>query len=423
MPSFQFIHCADLHLDSPLRGLDADGDAPAARIRGATRDAFAALIQEAITRQVAFVVAAGDIYDGDWTDWRTGQFLLAHLARLHDAGIPFIGVRGNHDAESIITRHLRLPDSAQLLDSRRPQTVALPELEVRIHGQSFRTRDVTDNLATHYPSGDAGHLNIGLLHTSLNGREPHAPYAPCTADQLRNHGYGYWALGHVHAREIISTDPWIVFPGNLQGRHAREGGPKGACLVTVTDNLVRSVEPMVLDTVRWAQIRVDVSGAEDHEAVLARTRAALIAALETAQGRLLAARIILSGACPAHALLHRDPGDTADRIRAETTAAGSDSIWAESVTLDTRAALDLEALRARPDTIGLLVRAIEAPGETEDGAAAAITAWSRTMLDKVNGLRDALGEDHPVVRAAGGTVPEALLARARDLLLARLAED
>jgi DNA repair protein SbcD/Mre11 len=460
MASFQFIHCADLHLDSPLRGLDADGDAPAARIRGASREAFAALVGEAIARKVAFVLAAGDIYDGDWQDWRTGQFLLAHLVRLHEAGIPFIAIRGNHDAESIITRHLRLPESACLLDSRRPQTIALPELEVRIHGQSFARRDVTDNLATHYPAADRGYLNIGLLHTSLTGREPHAPYAPCTADQLRAQGYDYWALGHVHTREVISDSPWIVFPGNLQGRHAREGGAKGACLVTVLDGAIRTMEPLVLDTVRWAQVRVDVSGAADTEAVLACARAALAEALRSAEGRLLAARVILSGACPAHAALHRDPGETVDRVRTELLNLGTDSLWAESVVLDTRSALDLAALRARADAIGVLARAIEgdplsggtdaalrsggeppdaatdagpgnpAPdtsGETplpDDGEfAASIAVWCRAMLDKGTGLRDALGDDHPAVQAAAGRIPDSLLARVRALLLARLAED
>src|SRR5580692_8193835 len=82
MASFRFLHCADLHIDSPLRGLEADPDAPAGRIRSATRDAFTALVDYAIAQQIDFVLAAGDLYDGEWQDWRTGQFLVREVGRL-----------------------------------------------------------------------------------------------------------------------------------------------------------------------------------------------------------------------------------------------------------------------------------------------------------------------------------------------------
>src|SRR5690606_40260244 len=44
--------------------------------------------------------------------------------------------------------------------------------------------------------------------------------------------YDYWALGHVHQRELLHADPPILFSGCLQGRHARETGPKGATIVS-----------------------------------------------------------------------------------------------------------------------------------------------------------------------------------------------
>ena len=117
-----------------------------------------------------------------------------------------------------------------MLSADRPETVSFPELALSVHGQSFRTRDVLDNLVPAYPPPVAGHLNVGLLHTALTGRPGHASYAPCTVEQLAAHGYDYWALGHVHERCEVSRDPWIVFPGNIQGRHSRETGAKGATL-------------------------------------------------------------------------------------------------------------------------------------------------------------------------------------------------
>ena len=192
MRSFRFLHCADLHLDSPLRGLEADPDAPADTIRGATREAFKNLVDHVLTERLDFMIAAGDLYDGDWQDWRTGQFLIGQIARLANAGIPFIAIRGNHDAESQITRRLRMPgDSARWLDAARPESARLPHLPVSIHGQSFANRAIPENLALAYPAPDPGRFNIGLLHSSVAGSAVHATYAPCDAEQLRAHAGCY----------------------------------------------------------------------------------------------------------------------------------------------------------------------------------------------------------------------------------------
>ena len=79
-----------------------------------------------------------------------------------------------------------------------------------------------------------GKLNIGLLHTAVGDDSMHSNYAPCTVEQLADHGYDYWALGHIHLRGELHGHPsWIVFPGNLQGRHINEEGEKGATLVRV----------------------------------------------------------------------------------------------------------------------------------------------------------------------------------------------
>ena len=417
MASFRFLHCADLHIDSPLRGLEADPDAPAARIRAATRDAFIALIDYAIAQNVAFVLAAGDLYDGEWQDWRTGQFLIAQLGRLARATppIPFIAIRGNHDAESVITRRLDLPKPARLLNATRPETITLPELGVRIHGQSFRAREVTDNLAAGYPAADPGMLDIGLLHTSVDGREGHASYAPCTVQQLRDHGYAYWALGHVHTREVLWENPWIVFPGNTQGRHARETGAKGATLVTVQDHRITTVEPITFDTVRWAQVAVPLDGVSDEDTAFALARSHLSDALAQAEGRLLAARILLTGATPAHTALNRDTGATREKIKAEAAGlAGIDELWIESVAVSVTQpwTSDLPPGRLSPELDRI----------TTADLRAAAARYSRDLLDKANALREALGDDHPAVAAARDEVPDRLVERARALLRARLEE-
>lgn len=415
--NFTFLHAADLHLDSPLRGLEAD--APADRIRNATRQALVNLVDLALAERVAFVLLAGDLYDGDWEDWPTGHFLVGQLGRLTRAGIPVFAISGNHDAQSVLTRRLPWPDGATLFDTAAAHSVAVPGLDVVVHGQGFAQRAVTQNLARAYPEPVTGKLNIGLLHTACGLHED--DYAPCSVEQLAGHGYQYWALGHVHARGELNGHPnWVVFPGNLQGRHINEEGPKGATLVRVSGGRM-SLEHRTLDVVRWARIPVDLAGADDLEAVGARVRAGLLAATEMAEGRLLAARVVLGGAALSHASLARDPEATREIVRAELLGLGlGEQVWLEKVEVATRPSHDLAAWRAGSDAAATLLRAVEAAPAPD--VAAATQAYAKHMLGRAARLRDALGPDHPAVRAAAGEVPADLLQRARDLLLARLAE-
>ncbi|MBE0529274.1 MAG: DNA repair exonuclease [Rhodospirillales bacterium] len=173
MSAFRFIHCADIHLDSPLRGLSAYAGAPVEEMRSATRRALGNLTRLAVEEQVDFVVIAGDLYDGDWPDFQTGLYFTSQMARLGRAGIRIYIVRGNHDAGSVITRSLPPQDHVRFLSSRRPESLAVDGLDAVVHGQSFATKAVTDDLAAHYPVPTPGSFNIGLLHTALTGRPPH----------------------------------------------------------------------------------------------------------------------------------------------------------------------------------------------------------------------------------------------------------
>ena len=194
MGSFRFIHASDIHLDSPLKGLSGQQGAAADRIRTATRVALENLVGHAIEGEVDFVVIAGDLYDGDWRDYQTGLFFVSQMGRLAKADIPVFLLHGNHDAESQITRRLTLPVNVSVFSARKAETFQLPAFNVALHGQSFRQRDVTDNLVTTYPPPIAGCFNIGVLHTGLGGMQGHANYAPCTIEELINKGYEYWAL-------------------------------------------------------------------------------------------------------------------------------------------------------------------------------------------------------------------------------------
>ncbi|HEV2635103.1 MAG TPA: DNA repair exonuclease [Actinocrinis sp.] len=331
----KLLHAADLHLDSPLRGLARYEGAPEGEIRGATRGALENLVQLALDEQVGAVLLAGDIYDGDWNDYNTGLFFRRQMSRLGEADIKVYLVSGNHDAASNISRQLSLPQNVHVFSQHEPETAEAPDLGIAVHGQGYAKRDILDNLAINYPAPRSGLFNIGLLHTALDGDgSVHLKYAPCSKTQLVDHGYDYWALGHVHTREVVADEPWIVFPGNLQGRYATETGPKGATLITVDDARLRvlSVEHHTLDTVRWEHLEIDARevGAVNELDELVRN-AMLDARSSAGDDRLLAVRISVVGPSAVHEDLWRNRAQFTAEMRGLANDEFSQRVWVEKV--------------------------------------------------------------------------------------------
>ena len=339
----KFLHAADIHLDSPMAGLRAREDLPDGLLRHCTRRAFEAMIQLAIDEDVAFVVIAGDLYDGDWKDFSTGLFFAEQMRRL---ARPCFLLRGNHDAQSIITRALRRPDLVHEFGSDACESIELPNLGVVLHGHSFATRAVTDDLSAAYPPPRPGLLNIGVLHSSAEDPGEHEAYAPCRVSELVLKGYGYWALGHIHARRVLHERPWVVFPGNLQGRHARETGPKGCTLVTVEDRQVVAVEHRALDVLRWA--RLDLAVTELDLIGLGTAIDALAErAIAEADGRPVLARLVLTGETPLHDRLLGDEERLAAELRDAAGRAGG-ALHVESVRIGTSAPRRRDGALAAP---------------------------------------------------------------------------
>lgn len=366
MTAFRFFHAADIHLDSPLRGLAGQEGNAAARVRTATREALDTLVGLVIEEKADFVIIAGDLYDGDWRDYKTGLFFVAQMGRLNKEGIPVYLLHGNHDAESQITRRLDLPDNVHVFDTRKPETFALDELKVALHGQSFRQRDVTNNLVPDYPAPVSGAFNIGVLHTGLGGMGGHENYAPCAIEDLTKKGYDYWALGHVHRASVLHEKPHVVFPGNLQGRHARETGAKGASLVSVEDGDIVELTTVPCDVVRWAVLPVSLANAENVGDVIARVHDAIEAAANEADGRLLACRIVLEGRTAVHDRLVASEDRMLAEARAGALGLGDEVAWVEKVVINTQPEVDAETLAEREDAIGELRRLLqEATGDTD----------------------------------------------------------
>ena len=372
MDEVRVLHIADLHIDSPMHGLvPYDDEVPVDVIRTATRTALRLVVNDAIQEKVQLVVIAGDLYDGNWRDYNTGIFVTNQLAELNDAGIPVAIVLGNHDAESVVTKQLRLPPNTHLFSSSRPETWVVNEVGIAVHGQSYAERATFADLAAEYPTGDSGLINIGLLHTCFNGQLGHEPYAPCTLDDLRSKGYDYWALGHVHNYTVISEDPLVVFPGNLQGRNIRETGPKGACLVTFEDRHP-TVQRLFKDVVQWEHVQLDVSGVTSIDDSLDRCRDELLRVVESGS-EVYAMRVEFVGATVANQALRAHHEHLSAEIRILANNLGGAEVWIEKVVVSTNSP------RGQLDFTG-------------DGVAGEI---GRVLVELQDDLPSLAGTDHP----------------------------
>jgi len=333
----KFIHCSDLHIDSPLDGLERYPGAPVAALRGATRQALVNLVELAVRRHADFLVIAGDIFDGDWRDMNTGLFFNSQMRVLERAGISVYLKRGNHDAASEVTRTLTLPDNVHVFDADRPHTFRRDDLRVALHGRSFSERATPQDLAASYPDPVPGYFNIGVLHTSLAGYAAHDPYAPTSLDMLRSRGYDYWALGHVHAREVLQAEfPRIVYCGNPQGRHAGETGAKGCELVGVEAGEMHT-EAVALDVVRWAVIDLSIDGFSDMAQWRRSAQARMREAHDAAAGRLSAWRLQIVGTGPLHERLAARADEVGADLRQLADAASGGSAWVEKIRVRSRA--------------------------------------------------------------------------------------
>lgn len=366
---FKFIHAADIHLDSPLKGLEKYEGAPVDEIRGATRRALKNLVKLAIDEEVAFALIAGDVYDGNWKDHNTGLFFYRQMMELRDADIAVYLISGNHDAANKMTKSLRLPEnrdgSAMRLSSTEPETVMLTKLGVAIHGRGFAKQAEMGNLAAEYPIAESGLYNIGLLHTSLSGLDDHATYAPCAMDDLTSKGYDYWALGHKHDRDEIRKGPHVVFSGIIQGRHIGEigkkenKGKKGCYVVTVDDKLQTHLKFEPLDVFRWHRCNVDAEGAASGEEVVSRFFTALGKLLQENDALPMAVRVEVSGNCDAHGIIGAEPRRWEAEIRAAALDMSSGSVWVERVKWNTKPEKPLDGDALADGPLGNLLERLE----------------------------------------------------------------
>ena len=374
MPNIRFVHAADLHLDSPFRGIRSEAPARVAEaLTNATFDAYRNIIDLCLREEVHALLVAGDIYDGADRSLRAQLRFMDGLNQLDGAGIRSFICHGNHDPLDGWEARLELPPGCIRFGPEVAGYPLLPDEPERatVYGVSYPTREMRDNLTPLFAAAEAGPgYKIGLLHANVGGNPDHDSYAPCSVADLADTGIDYWALGHVHNRATLrDSGPAIVYPGNPQGRHPNEPGPRGVYLVCVDERGGTQLEFRPTDVVRWETLRLDIGPLETEQALLDAVSDLAEEALSEAQGRPLVVRLELAGRGTLHGWLNQ--GNTASDIKERVNdqfASQGNWLWCESIRLATASLVDRDAALRREDFVGDLLRLSGELCEREDAA-------------------------------------------------------
>ncbi|MBX6377819.1 MAG: DNA repair exonuclease [Clostridia bacterium] len=364
---FRFVHAADLHLDTPFAGIGQVAPDVAAALRDASLEAWDALVDLTLREGALFLVLAGDVYDGLQRGLRAQVRFLAGVRRLADAGVRVFVVHGNHDPLEGWSAVRRWPDNVTVFGSEAVGAVAV-ECDGRrlatVYGISYGRAEETRNLAAGFRRQEAPGIHVGVLHCNVGGDPEHGAYAPCTVADLAAAGMDYWALGHVHRRRVVSREPWIVYPGNLQGRSPApaERGAKGALVVECDAETGRIAEPrfVALDRIRFEVLTVDATGSEDLSGLVDAVQREVVRLREEHAGRGLLLRVVVNGRVPWAADLRRTAGSgELLRVLREPLEGWSPFAWIESVRVTAGAPLDRERLRQGQDLAAEIVRRVD----------------------------------------------------------------
>ena len=360
----KFVHAADLHLDSPFVGMSSEAPEHVSdTLLRATFDAYANIIDLCIEEQVHALLIAGDAYDSADRSLRAQLKFGDGLKRLDEAGVRSFICHGNHDPLDGWEARLELPGGCVRFGPEVTGEPVFPEdpERARVYGISYPQREVHENLALRFRELPQSRFNIGLLHPDVGGNPGHSPHAPCSLADLANSSMDYWALGHVHTRQVLRQEhPAVVYPGNPQGCSPDETGARGVYLVEVDDDGTPHLEFRPVDLVRWESLEVDITGLETEQELLNAMDAAASSCAKDAGGRALVLRLTLTGRGPLHSSLCRP--DTAGAILGNLNdhyASARPWLWCERIQLETASPVDRGQVAQRDDFPGYLARIAE----------------------------------------------------------------
>ncbi|MGG4468175.1 DNA repair exonuclease [Paenibacillus alvei] len=352
MEEITFIHCADLHLDSPMLGLKNLPAPIRTQLRESTFTSFKRIVDTAIAKQVDFVIIAGDIYDGEDRSLRAQIFFRKEMERLNTSGIEVYIIHGNHDHLSGKWLEINFPDNVHIF----PSEVTVFEhrknnATVHLYGFSYEARHLYDRRVNSFEKKAGADYHIGILHGSLEGNSEHSPYAPFNLQELASKEMDYWALGHIHKRAILQAEPPVVYAGNIQGRHKKETGKKG-CYYVKLSKLAAELEFIPTAACLWKSVEIDAAAAKNVDELLRLCQSAQN--IERDNG----VPVIMSiNAVNAEKLGSFHAGELLEILQADELEE-SDFVWVSSLSITERSSWDKEQLQTESAFFAELFQAV-----------------------------------------------------------------
>ena len=357
--TFKFIHCSDLHIDSPFKGFSSVEHPLAEVLRKSTYQAFQNIVELALKEEVEAVLIAGDIYDGSDKSLEAQLKFRRGLQKLSDAGIYTFIVHGNHDPLDSWSASLEWPERVHVFSGDRVECLPIENngiVKAYIHGISYPKREVKENLAQKFSRNNDDGFAIGLLHSNVGNQSGHDNYAPCSIDDLIAGGMDYWALGHIHRFQVLrESNPAIVYSGNTQARHMRETGEKGCCLVTLNKNTDPLIQFISTDTIRYVHGEVDLSGTISLDEVIHAVSSKCEYFADQVKQKDMFLNLSLEGRTQVHSELQR--GDAIKELQGEIRTyfqGKTPSIWV-NIKLNTAGIYNIESLREGKDFVSDLI--------------------------------------------------------------------
>jgi len=255
------------------------------KVQSATRSALMSMVEFAIAEDVAALLISGDLFDGAQRSAKSAAFLATQFDRLNNSGIRVFYIKGNHDAENPISGEITYSENVHVFGGRA-EKVQLAGCDIWIHGVSFSAKHAPQSLLPKYKDPTPDAINIAMMHTSLAGSATHDNYAPCTVAQLCAMGFDYWALGHIHKRQLHSDSPWVVMPGMPQGRDMGETGSKSATLISIENNRI-SIQSIPTSAIEFIDHVIDITNCNDEADIRELMRqqcTALVGSLDSEDG-------------------------------------------------------------------------------------------------------------------------------------------
>ena len=360
----KFIHTADLHLDTPFKGLGEWNPWLADKLKDATYRSFGRITNLAISEKVDFVLIAGDIFDSENMSLAAQLKFVAELRRLSENGINSYFICGNHDHLGSWDMGLSLPSGTVRFGSSGVEKITYyrkGEAVADIYGISYQNSYVKENLSLKYnKTGDTAPFSIALLHGMADTAGRDERYSPFSVKNLLAKSFDYWALGHVHRRRILNGDPPVVYPGNPQGRDFGETGKKGCYMVEMVAGRKPVLNFIPLQYVRLEEIEVDLTGHDDISVIADLIDQAKDEVVSSDRNTGFIFRVLLTGRTGLHKTLNI-PGE-ARQLAEELNSRfpeGDPVSWIDSIELMTRPPVDLASLKEGGDFIAALIRNIE----------------------------------------------------------------